>query len=121
MADALLLIDGRIEKGGLRQAVIGCEVKTDGRSMYATQHREEQPKAVMTPAQAFDKQEESVRLEEAVGRIAADFINLYPPGIPILVPGEVMSENLLGQIRESARCGLQVQGVTSEGKMAVVC
>lgn len=62
-----------------------------------------------------------MRLEEAVGRIAADFINLYPPGIPILVPGEVMSENLLGQIRESARCGLQVQGVTSEGKMAVVC
>lgn len=121
LADALLQIDGRIEKGALRQAVIGCEVKTDGRSMYAAQHREEQPKAVMTPAQAFDKQEESVLLEEAVGRIAADFVNLYPPGIPILVPGEVMSENLLGQIRESARCGLQVQGVRSEGKIAVVC
>lgn len=121
LADALLQIDGRIEKGTLRQAVIGCEVRTDSRSMYAAQHSEEQPKAVMTPAQAFDKQEESVLIEEAVGRIAADFINLYPPGIPILVPGEVISENLLGQIRESMRRGLQVQGVTSEGKMAVVC
>ena len=73
----------------------------------------------MCPAQACEWPREKVPLTAAAGRIAADFINLYPPGIPLLVPGEVISESLLVQIRESIRMGLRVQGV-DEGAVSVL-
>ncbi|MDE6386904.1 MAG: PLP-dependent transferase [Lachnospiraceae bacterium] len=113
LADALLQIDDRIEKETARQ-IAGEGSKSDQYSM-------EKPRAVMTPAQAFYSGMEDVRLEESVGRTAADFINLYPPGIPLLVPGEVMNEDILEQVEESIRNGLQVQGVTPEGRITVVC
>lgn len=121
LADALVQIDDRIEKGAIRQTVIECGAKAGEKNLYAEQYNEERPEAVMKPAQAFDQREENILLEESAGRIAADFINLYPPGIPLLVPGEAVSENILAQILECVRSGLQVQGVTPEGKIAVVC
>ncbi len=114
LADALRQIDDRIEKGTMRQTVEKGNLRTEQCGM-------EKPKAVMTPAQAFDSRSESMPLSEAVGRAVADFVNLYPPGIPILVPGEVMDEKILARIWESMRIGLQVQGVTPQGEIAVVC
>ena len=107
LADALLQIDGRIEEKKIGDADDAKELMT--------------PAAVgMTPACAFHKNREEVSLAESEGRVAADFINLYPPGVPILVPGEVMSKAILVQLEDCLRMGLQVQGVTSEGKVSVV-
>jgi lysine decarboxylase len=50
----------------------------------------------------------------------ADFIMLYPPGIPLLVPGEVMSEEIRRKIEDSVRMGLQVHGVTEDGRVTVL-
>lgn len=113
LADALLQIDDRIEKGTLQPA---C----DGGKRDVSFGKELQSEIVMTPAQAFNSNQEEVATDKAVGRVVADFINLYPPGIPILVPGEVMSEELLAYIQTSMKTGLQVQGVTSDGKVMVV-
>ncbi len=110
LADALLQIDDRIEKGTLQPA---CNEGKCGAQLL-------QAEVVMTPAQAFNSNQEEVALDKAVGRVAADFINLYPPGIPVLVPGEMMSEELLAYIQASMKAGLQVQGVTSDGKVAVM-
>ncbi len=60
---------------------------------------------------AWDMDCESVALEKAKGRIAGDFVNLYPPGIPMIVPGEVIDEGLIDQITECIAQGLNVQGV----------
>ncbi len=104
LADALLQIDDRIE----RKAAIS--VKT---ADYT-------PKAVMGIAKAFHTDSEAVNLSDAAGRIAADFINLYPPGVPLLVPGEMIEEKLLLQIRDSLKMGLNVQGITEDGKISVI-
>lgn len=104
LADALLQIDDRIE----RKAAIS--VKT---ADYT-------PKAVMGIADAFHMDSETVSLSEAADRIAADFINLYPPGVPLLVPGEIIEEKLLLQIRDSLKMGLNVQGITEDGKISVI-
>ena len=77
-------------------------------------------KGYMTAEEAFLGEWEEVSLTEAVGRVAADFIHLYPPGIPLAVPGEPVSRELTAQIRRSVNTGLQVQGVSQEGKIAVV-
>ena len=43
--------------------------------------------------------------------IAAEFVNLYPPGIPLLVPGEIIDENLLEVIEQYIKNGYNVQGI----------
>lgn len=60
---------------------------------------------------AWDAEYEWVSLDKAVGRYVAEFINLYPPGIPVLVPGEYVTENIAQQIRRSVYGNLNVQGV----------
>lgn len=52
-----------------------------------------------------------ISLEESVGRPIGEFVNLYPPGVPLLVPGEPMTERLCREIRNALEQGLQVQGV----------
>ena len=50
-------------------------------------------------------------LEEAEGKICREFVYLYPPGIPMLVPGEIISREVLGKIRRLVREGYSVQGM----------
>ena len=65
-------------------------------------------------AEAWDRETEMVSLEESIGRPIGEFINLYPPGVPLLVPGEPMTERLCREIRNALEQGLQVQGVHRE-------
>lgn len=62
-------------------------------------------------AQAWDMEWVSCPLEEAIGSYVADFINLYPPGVPLLVPGEQLTREGYECIRYYLYQGLQVQGV----------
>lgn len=77
------------------------------------------PEMKMTPAQAFHSAGREVLLQDAAGNIAAGFINLYPPGVPLVVPGEVIDQALIKRIHESMKMGLQVQGVSGTGKVNV--
>lgn len=52
-----------------------------------------------------------VGLDQAEGGTAAEFINLYPPGIPILVPGEVFDRELIREIQFYLESGYTVQGI----------
>lgn len=61
--------------------------------------------------EAADAQTELCELSEAAGRVAVDFVNLYPPGIPLLVPGEIISEEAVGLLLRYFRMGLPVQGL----------
>lgn len=61
--------------------------------------------------QAWDMFKKKVRLEDCLGKIAGEFINLYPPGTPILVPGERISKEKLELIKDYIKKGLNVQGV----------
>lgn len=60
---------------------------------------------------AWDMPWEMLPLEGAVGRHVADFVNLYPPGVPLLVPGEILGMEHYEQIKECLAQGLTLQGV----------
>ncbi len=68
------------------------------------------PVLALTPRDAFYSETETIPLEESVGRIIAEFIMVYPPGIPILVPGEIISKENLYYIQKNLEAGLPVQG-----------
>ena len=68
--------------------------------------------------EAWDREREFVELEASQGRFAGEFINLYPPGTPIVVPGECISEAVIQKIKECLQAGLEVQGVYSAEESA---
>ena len=71
----------------------------------------EMPPLAMSPREAFYAPTEPVPLFESEGRIMAEFIMVYPPGIPILLPGELITAANLAYIREHLQAGLPVQGL----------
>ena len=56
----------------------------------------------------------SMNSDDVYGRISAAMVYVYPPGIPILCPGEVVSENVVNIIKQAADEGLEVLGFTKE-------
>lgn len=77
------------------------------------------PQRILPIYDAYMHKSDKVPLEEAAGRTAAEFVNLYPPGIPLLVPGERIEEPLLRAVRERIRYGYTVQGI-NEGRIDVL-
>jgi arginine decarboxylase len=65
---------------------------------------------VLTPREAFLGPQEVVPFERAAGRIAAEGLAAYPPGIPNVLPGERLSAETLDFIRESVSHGGHVRG-----------
>lgn len=63
---------------------------------------------------AWDGCKEEILLEKSEGRLAGEFVNLYPPGVPLIVPGERITGDLCQRIRNWLRQGLTVQGVRQQ-------
>jgi arginine/lysine/ornithine decarboxylase len=65
-----------------------------------------QLKTVMLPRDAFFGPTELVSAAEAVGRIAAEQITPYPPGIPAVIPGELLDDAVIDYLRSGAEAGM---------------
>lgn len=68
------------------------------------------PAAACTIAQAAEQETEEVPLEEASGRICAEYLYEYPPGIPFLAPGEIISHKTAGILKKEAENGRTFYG-----------
>jgi arginine decarboxylase len=68
------------------------------------------PVLALSPRDAFYSETEIVPFEESAGRVIAEFIMVYPPGIPIFIPGEIITEENLTYIQTNIEAGLPVQG-----------
>ena len=67
--------------------------------------------AAMDIAKAWEAEKEAVLLEGSAGRISAVSVMAYPPGRPILVPGEVITDKVLGEIRSLLNAKCVVKGL----------
>lgn len=75
---------------------------------------------VCTIAEALDSTQETVELKNATGRIAADYIYLYPPGIPLLAPGERITEKAVKDICLCLESGFTMHGLLPDEQIAVM-
>jgi arginine/lysine/ornithine decarboxylase len=66
------------------------------------------PEVAMTPRDAFFAAAEAVALETSVGRIAAEVVTPYPPGIPVLMPGERVSIEIVELLRAVLESGTPI-------------
>ena len=67
---------------------------------------------VMTPREAFLGAQEVVAAEDAVGRVAAESLATYPPGIPNVLPGERLTAETLAYIQRTLEVGGSLRGAS---------
>jgi arginine decarboxylase len=69
------------------------------------------PEMVLFPFEAYYARKERVRMEDSVGRIVAELVTPYPPGIPITVPGEMMTKESVEYMVYMRDHGADLQGI----------
>lgn len=70
--------------------------------------------------EALEREREWIHLEEAGERISGGFIYFYPPGIPALVPGEIISKTLVCKMERIRKREEYLTGISQEGKICVL-
>jgi arginine/lysine/ornithine decarboxylase len=64
----------------------------------------------MTPREAFFAPSHAVPLEAAIGAVSSELVIPYPPGIPVLAPGETITADKVAYLREGATHGMYLSG-----------
>lgn len=118
LRDGLMEIDGSLtENGGEdrrqenRKGDGKQEGERNGKDRGGEFWRDWELEQVMTIYEAWEREKEPIALEDCEGRVGGEFVYLYPPGIPILVPGERITREILNVIMRYRRLGLPVQGL----------
>lgn len=68
------------------------------------------PSVMMSPREAWQRQSRPILLEESLGTVSGEIISVYPPGIPVLCPGEKITQQVLDYLQEVRERGYQLQG-----------
>ena len=68
------------------------------------------PQVAVSPQDAFYADKETVELKDAPGRISGEFVMCYPPGIPILAPGERVTQEIREHIEYAREKGCTLTG-----------
>lgn len=98
LLEALIEIDARLTETGAGEA---DEEETDFLP----------PLVAMSCEEALNAPVRTIALKDSRGFISAEYVYLYPPGIPLLVPGEEVTESLLLKITAYKSKGLAIQGL----------
>ena len=101
LTDALLTLDRESE--GARPSDL-CAIRPFAAEPGIT------PESCCTITQALEKQAEAVPFSESEGRISSEYLTLYPPGIPLLVPGERIPAGLIRRILSLKQHGYTLTG-----------
>ena len=101
LVDALLEIDKELwVKGYMPKMKTEWPVRVNSR-----------PEVEMTIFEGITQEKEFISMENSVGKIAGEFVYIYPPGIPIVAPGEMLLPSLVHTILDYQEIGLSVQGL----------
>ena len=104
---AAAAVASAVPDGGKAQAVV-----PDGGKAQAAVRLPAAPPVAIPPREAFYRRSVPCHLREAAGRIAAETIAFYPPGIPVICTGEVFTAEVCRYIEAMAAAGLKVTGAS---------
>ncbi len=74
-------------------------------------------KVALTPREAFFSERQFISLRKAENRISSEIVTVYPPGIPILVSGELISEEVTEYIQKMLNLGAIVDGLSEDNSL----
>ena len=106
LGTALLEIDGALR----RRMESGRKEKAASETPEGLESKLSHPVRRMLICEAMNADTERTALQDTVGKVSAEFVYLYPPGIPIITPGEVFTDVIVEKIVAYKAAGLLVQG-----------
>ncbi len=80
----------------------------------ATGRLPEIPEMALTPRQAYYSETRCIRWEEMTGKIAAEPAAPYPPGIPVVYPGEIITEEICSYLDQVKKEGRHLHGISDK-------
>jgi arginine/lysine/ornithine decarboxylase len=105
LADAIISIDKRLYK-------VNSTEKTKYIDTYLrAKHRINEVE---------DLEIKDINISDAIGSISSDFIIPYPPGIPLVVPGEILEEETIKHINQLLQQGIDVLGVRDNNRISII-
>ena len=113
----ITLGDGELEARTLVEALRGMAANCTGEGslpavtdIYSTVSYPAMPEQVFSPRQALFGHTRKIPFRESAGKICAEIITFYPPGIPILCPGERISQDMIDHCLSLQAAGLHISG-----------
>jgi arginine decarboxylase len=79
-----------------------------------------QNRFAMTPRDAFYSDSELVNVDGSAGRVSTEIVTVYPPGIPLLVPGEEISQDAIDYLQNMAGLGAIIDGLNENNNLVRV-
>jgi arginine/lysine/ornithine decarboxylase len=98
----------RILVDALRSLVDGASSMERSPTVELPEPRALELENAMTPRDAFFARVEQVPVDEAVGRVVAELVSPYPPGVPVLAPGERISQEAVDYLTSGVSAGMLV-------------
>ena len=98
------------ETGDQKENTVRERAEKNCKASETLQSRILRPNETMSICEAMDANTGRTALQNTVGKVSAEFIYLYPPGIPIVAPGEVFTREIVEMIEAYKKAGLLVQG-----------
>lgn len=103
LSEALLEIDKELIGASDKDALKGLDIFWS---------RED--KIPLTISEAEEAKKETVCFSHCENRISGEFVYLYPPGVPLIVPGEYITKEMIMQIASYKKQGLSIQGIKDD-------
>ena len=98
----------------LKEAILTLDREESGKEHFKKKSRKKMPdpvpETVFRIADAEEASQESRLLADSIGKISGEYAFVYPPGIPLIVPGERITETFADLIREYRERGLNLKG-----------
>lgn len=104
----------------LYQAVAAISNRKPGKPVPIYSRPQTLPSLIMPVREAVFSLKVAVSLDEAVGRVSAGIIAPYPPGVPLLIPGELIRNEEIESIKETLALGGTVRGLDPDFRIKVV-
>lgn len=121
LLQAILTMEEEIRENRFRNIKINRE-KEEGKGQEEVLEEwiKQQSTNLQSPIKFYETHELDTAKEEILpliksdGRVVLNYIHLYPPGIPLLVPGEKIEDSMIEKILQFRKAGLKVKGLADE-------
>ena len=123
--DCVLILTSASDKNEDYRRILDAVLKIDeGLEKQLIQDKPDneitRPKAYMLISEAVEKEKKAVPLPESMGEASAVYVYLYPMGIPLLTPGEKISERCVRSLQYYLEEGWEIHGLTEEREIEIV-
>ena len=66
---------------------------------------------MLNPREAFYSEKRAIKLEDSIGKVSGEYIIPYPPGISLISPGEIITQEIIAYIQQGVKNGMIVNGI----------